>query len=320
MAPRAQDERAGPEQARVAGGRPTAPVARFLPVVVLRELRPKQWLKNGLLFFGLIYALRLTDPTAVASALLAFAAFCCLSSAGYVFNDLRDLERDRLHTTKRYRPIAAGQMSPALAGSLAVLLAVVGIALAMPLGPEFLAVSAAYVALSATYSLWWKQVILIDLFSVSAGFVLRAVAGAVAVQVGVSPWLYVCTALGSLLLALGKRRSESLEQIASGLAHRSTLEHYPVEFLDRLIVVAAAASLIAYSLYTFAAENVPKNHLMMVTIPVVLYGVFRYLYLVQVRGLGGSPEELLLGDRSLAASVVLFLGLSAGILYLAPRG
>jgi 4-hydroxybenzoate polyprenyltransferase len=164
-----------------------------------------------------------------------------------------------------------------------------------------------------TYSLWWKNVVLIDAFSIAAGFVLRAIAGAVVIDVPISPWLYFCTLLGSLVIALGKRRSEM--QDARPAAHRPALESYTVAFLDQLILVTATASVMAYSLYTFFAENVPRNHLNMLTIPVVLYGVFRYLYLVQVRGKGGSPEDLLLNDRSLAASVVVFLVMTTAILY-----
>jgi 4-hydroxybenzoate polyprenyltransferase len=282
-------------------------------------MRPKQWLKNGLLFFGLVYARELTDPESVLRALIGFAAFCCISSAGYIFNDLRDLELDRLHPTKRYRPIAAGVVSRPLAGALALVLLLLAAGLAISLGTAFVGTCIAYVIITASYSLWWKHVVLLDVFGISAGFVVRVVAGAVAVDVPISPWLYVCTILGSLVIALGKRRSELGDEAYEVLAHRPALEHYTVAFLDQLITITATASVMAYSLYTFSAENVPRNQVMMVTIPVVLYGVFRYLFLVQVRGLGGSPEELLLRDRSLAVCVILFLALSAAILYLAPR-
>lgn len=295
-------------------------MARGLPAALLVELRPRQWLKNGLVFFGLIYSLHLTDPTSVARAGLAFAVFCMLSSSGYIFNDFRDLTVDRLHPTKRFRPLASGELARRVAAGAGAFLLVFGSMLALLLGPDFAAVCAAYVVLSATYSLYWKHIVLIDLFCISAGFVLRVVAGSVAISVGVSPWLYMCTILGSLLIALGKRRSEVLTMAEEALAHRSTLEHYTVEFLDRLIAVVAAAAVMAYSLYTFSSETLPRNNSMMLTVPIVLYGLFRYLYLVQMRGEGGSPEELLLGDRSLAMAVTLFLVLSAGILYLSPRG
>ncbi|MBM2809357.1 MAG: UbiA prenyltransferase [Chloroflexi bacterium] len=293
--------------------------AEGLPLAILRELRPKQWLKNGLIFFGLVYALQLANLPLVLNALLAFASFCLVSSAAYVVNDLRDIDLDRKHPTKRWRPLASGALPVRLAAPLATFLLVAGLALAIPLGGMFIAIIVTYLLLTTAYSLWWKHVVLVDIFCVSSGFVLRAVAGAVAVDVPISPWLYVCTILGSLLIALGKRRAELLEAQVSGELHRPALEDYTVGFLDNLIVVAATASVMAYSLYTFSAENVPRNQSMMITIPVVLYGVFRYLFLVQVHRQGGSPDELLLRDRSLAASVVLFLVLSAGILYLSPR-
>lgn len=290
-----------------------------LPRAIIRELRPKQWLKNSLLFLGVLYALQFTNIPLLIHAFIGFAAFCCISSAGYVFNDLRDLDLDRMHPTKRFRPIAAGQLSTHAAYALASLLFLAGLGLAATLGPAFLAITAAYIFVTSSYSVWWKHVVLIDAFAISAGFVLRAVAGTVAVNVPMSPWLYVCTVLGSLVISFGKRRAEMAEMEQTAETHRPALEEYTVQFLDLLIVVTATASVMAYSLYTFSAENVPRNHMMMITIPVVLYGVFRYLFLVHVRGLGGSPEELLLRDRSLAAAVVLFLILSAGILYFSPR-
>jgi 4-hydroxybenzoate polyprenyltransferase len=295
-------------------------VSRNVPLAILRELRPKQWVKNGMVFFGLVYAVRFLELDLVVKAILAFAAFCAISSAGYIVNDLRDLELDRLHPTKRRRPIAAGIIPVPLAWTIAVVLFGAGFLVAAFLGVPFLLSAVAYVTLTVSYSIWWKHVVLVDVFAVSAGFVVRAVAGALAVDVPISPWLYVCTILGSLVIALGKRRSEIADvAIEDASSHRPALEHYTVEFLDHLVTITATASVMAYSLYTFSAENVPRNHLMMVTIPLVLYGVFRYLFLVQVKGLGGSPEELLLGDRSLAVAVMLFLLTSAGILFLAPR-
>jgi len=287
---------------------------------IFRELRPKQWLKNGLVFLGLVYALRFTDLDLIFRATVAFAAFCAISSAGYIFNDIRDMELDKLHPTKRFRPIASGRLPVGLAWVIATVLSLTGFGLAFALGLPFAVACVAYVLITASYSLWWKHLVLIDVFAISAGFVIRAVAGAVAVDVPISPWLYVCTILGSLIIALSKRRSEIQDAaIEDAGAHRPALEHYTVTFLDHLIVITATASVMAYSLYTFSAENVPKNHIMMVTIPFVLYGVFRYLFLVQVRGLGGSPEELLLGDRSLAIAVILFLILSAGLLFFGNR-
>jgi len=262
-----------------------------------------------------VYSLRLTEPGSLARAALALASFCFLSSAGYVFNDLRDLEADRLHPIKQRRPLAAGSLSVGFGVATMGILAFLAVLVGAQLGMAFLASCALYLAVSVTYSLWWKHIVLIDLFGVSAGFVVRIVAGAVAVNVGVSPWLYACAILGSLLIALGKRRSEVLDLRNLATAHRPALESYTVEFLDQLMMVVSAASIMAYSLYTFLGEFQPKNNLMMITIPVVLYGMFRYLYLTKVRGLGGSPEDLLLGDRPMAFAVVVFVLLSGGILY-----
>ena len=290
-------------------------VRRPLPRAIVKELRPKQWLKNGLVFFGLVYALHLTNMPLVLRACIAFAAFCCISSAGYVFNDLKDAELDRRHPTKRFRPIAAGEIPQTLAWTLAVGLFIAGFGLAFALGSLFVLCCLVYVTITLTYSQWLKHQVLLDVFCVSAGFVVRTVAGAVAVAVPISPWLYFCTVLGSLVIALGKRRAEILGMEDEAEFHRPALEHYTIGFLDTLMNITAGASVMAYSLYTFSAENVPRNHVMMITIPIVLYGIFRYLFLVEVKSDGGSPEELLLSDRSLGVAVVLFLVMSAGILY-----
>ncbi|MPZ15110.1 MAG: decaprenyl-phosphate phosphoribosyltransferase [Chloroflexi bacterium] len=297
--------------------RPLEPVR--LLALALQTVRPKQWLKNGLIFFGLVYSLQLTNASLALQAVAAFAAFCCISGAGYILNDIRDLELDRNHPVKRFRPIVARQLSVRSALVLAILLFAAGFGLAAAVGLLFVAMCAAYMLLATSYSLWLKHVVLIDSFAVAAGFVLRAAAGAVAVEVPISPWLYVCTALGSLVIVFGKRRSELVELEHTAGSHRPSLEQYTVEFLDYLVAITATASVMAYSLYTFSAENVPANHLMMATIPVVLYGVFRYLFLLRVKNVTSAPEELLLKDRSLAAAVVLVLAMSAAILYLSPR-
>ena len=282
----------------------------------MRELRPKQWAKNGLLFFGIVYSLQLFNAPLVMRGVAGFVAFCCISSAGYIFNDLRDAELDRRHRTKRYRPIAAGLLAPGAAFAIGAILLAAGFAIAAGIGPAFVAVCFAYVLITASYSLWLKHIVLVDIFSIAAGFVIRAIAGAVVIDVPISPWLYLCTLLGSLVIALGKRRAEVNAASEDVPGARPALQHYPIAFLDLLVVMAATASVMAYSLYTFFAENLPRNHSMMLTIPVVLYGVFRYLYLVQVRGMGESPEEMLLADSGLAAAVAAFLLCSAAILYL----
>jgi 4-hydroxybenzoate polyprenyltransferase len=295
-----------------------SPRARLL-LAVVQALRPKQWSKNVLVFAGLVFTYNLRNEAMLATTLAAFAVFCALSSAGYLWNDIRDLAADRLHPTKKLRPIASGRLSLGLASAIALVLAAGGLGVAFALRPSFGLVATAYLGLTIAYSLWLKHLVLIDIFGISAGFVLRAVGGAVVIGVPVSPWLYVCTVLGSLLLALGKRRHELVLLTDDASAHRKNLEQYTLELIDQLILIVASATIMAYSLYTFSAENLPRDHSMMLTIPLVLYGVFRYLYLVRVRRQGGAPEDMLLADPGLLATVIGWGLLSVAILYIAPR-
>lgn len=283
---------------------------------IVAELRPKQWTKNLIVFIGPVFALRLLDPGAMWEALEAFAVFCLLSSAGYLVNDLRDLEADRQHPVKRLRPLARGALSPGLAVGLAIVLAVVGLALAASINVAFAIVAGAYLALTLVYTFGLKNLVLIDLFGIAGGFVLRAVGGAIAVSVRVSPWLYVCTILAALFLGLAKRRQELSLLEGDASVHRHNLGEYTTDLVDQLMNVVTSATIMAYSLYTFSASNLPRNDAMMITIPLVLYGLFRYLYLVRVRGLGGSPEDLLLGDRPLLATVLAWAATATVILYL----
>ena len=296
----------------VAGGRVSTP-ARL--VALVRSLRPKQWSKNLLVFAGLVFTYNLLNLDMLSRVMLAFVAFCMLSSAGYIWNDLRDAPADRLHPTKRRRPIAAGLVPTWLAATIALALGVAGLGLAFALGTSFLLVASMYMLLTACYSIWLKHLVLIDVFGISAGFVLRAVGGAVVIGVPVSPWLYVCTVLVSLFLGLGKRRNE-LELLEEGAAgHRRTLEQYSLELVDQLILIVASVTIMAYSLYTFSADNLPRDHSMMLTIPLVVYGLFRYLYLVRVRRQGGAPEDLLLTDPGLLGTAVAWVAVSVIVLY-----
>ncbi|HZO32785.1 MAG TPA: decaprenyl-phosphate phosphoribosyltransferase, partial [Chloroflexota bacterium] len=234
---------------------------------VVRTLRPKQWTKNLLVFAGLVFTYNLLNPDMLSRVMLAFVAFCMLSSAGYIWNDLRDAPADRLHPIKQRRPIAAGLVPTWLAAAIALTLGVAGLLVAYALGTPFLLVASLYMLLTASYSIWLKHLVLIDVFGISAGFVLRAVGGAVVIGVPVSPWLYVCTVLVSLFLGLGKRRNE-LELLEDGAAgHRKNLEQYSLELVDQLILIVASVTIMAYSLYTFSAENLPRDHSMMLTIP-----------------------------------------------------
>ena len=210
-------------------------------------------------------------------------------------------------------------MSPVLAATLAVALGAAGLALALALGTAFLLVASLYMLLTLTYSIWLKHLVLIDVFGISAGFVLRAVGGAVVIGVPVSPWLYVCTVLVSLFLGFGKRRNELELMEADAAGHRKNLEQYSVELLDQLILIVASVTIMAYSLYTFSAENLPRDHSMMMTIPLVLYGMFRYLYLVRVQRKGGAPEDLLLTDPGLLGTAIAWMALSVIILYVIPH-
>lgn len=287
------------------------------PLVV--SMRPRQWAKNLIVYVGLIFALKLTELPLLLRATWAFVAFCALSSAIYLLNDVLDRERDRQHPLKRLRPIAMGKLAPQAALGAALALAVGGLLLAWALGGGFLALALAYVAVMLAYNFWLKSVVLLDVFAIAAGFVVRAAAGAVAVAVPISPWLYVCTTLGALFIGFGKRRHELTLLANDAEGHRTVLREYTPGFLDELIAVVSASAVVAYSLYTFSAENLPRNHAMMLTIPFLLYGTFRYLYLIHLRNAGGHPEEVLLRDRPLLINIVLWLLVAIAILYGAPR-
>jgi 4-hydroxybenzoate polyprenyltransferase len=225
-----------------------------------------------------------------------------------------------VHPIKRLRPIASGRLDPQIALIAAIALVVAGLAASAALSAGFVAVVAGYIALQALYTGLLKHVVILDVLVLAAGFVLRAVAGAVAVEVPISPWLYVCAMLLALFLALGKRRQELLLLTGDAAGHRPALEHYTVGLVDQLLQVVTTSVLVAYMLYTFFADNLPRNHSMMLTIPFVLYGLFRYLYLIHARGEGGSPEEVLLRDRPMTLCVALWGLTSVVILYFSPRG
>jgi 4-hydroxybenzoate polyprenyltransferase len=287
------------------------------PRALILALRPRQWTKNGLIFIALAFTLNLQQPGLLVRTLAAFMCFCALSSAGYLLNDVMDVEADRAHPTKRLRPIAAGQMSVNVAVGLAIALAFAGMALAFRINLMLGLLAVAYAVLTAVYSTTLKHMVLLDIFGIAGGFVLRAAAGAVAIDVPISPWLYTATLLGALLIALGKRRTE-LETLGveAAVGHRRNLESYTVEFIDQLILVISSAALMTYALYTFSAENLPRSHSMMLTIPVVLYGLFRYLFLVREGDIGAAPEELLFRDRPLLIAVGVWGVLAVTILYL----
>ena len=269
----------------------------------LVSLRPRQWSKNLLLFAGIVFAAEIGDLVRWAEAMTAFVAYCAASSAGYLVNDVRDLEHDRLHPLKRSRPIARGELAPGRALLLAGGLALLAVGLVAPLGLGSLAFLAAFLALQAAYSFGLKQVVLIDVLTISALFVIRAAAGAEAVDVRISPWLLVCTALLALFLALAKRRRELVVAGSS----RPVLEGYSLALVDQLIVVTAACTIAAYSVYAITAHTAA----MTATIPFVVFGLFRYLLLVHRDDLGEEPENVLLSDTPLLAAIALW-ALTAG--------
>jgi 4-hydroxybenzoate polyprenyltransferase len=299
--------------------RPRAGAAQGLsPRALLIALRPRQWPKNGLVFIALAFTLNLQDKDLLFRSVAAFVCFCALSSAGYLLNDVVDIDADRAHPTKRLRPIAAGQVPVAMAFTLGIVLVVLGLAGTFAVNVLLGLLALAYALLTAVYSTTLKHIVLLDIFGIAGGFVLRAAAGAVAIDVPISPWLYIATLLGALLIALGKRRTEiETLGVEAAVGHRRNLEAYSIEFIDQLILIISGAALMTYALYTFSAENLPKSHSMMLTIPVVMYGLFRYLFLVREGDIGGTPEELLFRDRPLLAAVVVWAVLAVMLLYLA---
>lgn len=286
------------------------PAPRLSPLRVagglLRSLRPKQWAKNVLLYAGVVFAGELGDLSLVVLATAAFGVFCALSAAAYLVNDLFDAESDTAHPRKRHRPIAAGIVPRWLAGTAALLLAAGGLAGAGFVNPQFLAAAAGYLALTLGYSVLLKNVLLVDVLALALGYVLRAAAGAIAVDVAISPWLLLCTILVALFIGLTKRRHELLLLDEAASDHRRILDEYSGPLLDQLISLVSSATLIAYALYTFFSEHGRNNELLVVTLPFVVYGLFRYLYLVYKRGEGGSPEDLIFSDVPMLVCVALW--------------
>jgi 4-hydroxybenzoate polyprenyltransferase len=266
----------------------------------LVSMRPRQWTKNLLVFAGIVFASELGDAGRWADSSIAFVAFCAASSAAYLVNDVRDTAHDRLHPTKNARPIARGELTPRAALALAAGLALASVVLAAVLGIFALLYLGAFLALQAAYTLALKEVVLVDVMAIGALFVIRAAAGADAVRVPISPWLLLCTALLALFLGLAKRRGELVLVGADATPGRPVLAGYSLELVDQLVSVVAASTVIAYALYTFSARD---SKAMMVTIPFVLFGVFRYLLLIHRHDLGEEPENVLLKDRPILICV-----------------
>lgn len=287
-----------------------------LTLALLASLRPRQWVKNLFVFAGVIFSQQLLTAR-IWPALAAFAIFCGLSGAIYLFNDVADADKDRLHESKRLRPVASGALPVGAAIGFGVLLLAACLAAAFRLSPAFGLVALFYGALLTAYSLWLKHLVILDVLTVAAGFVLRAVAGAVAVDVEISGWLLICTILIALFLALGKRRHEYRSLAGDAAAHRPILAEYSEGFLDQMISVVTASTVTTYALYTMSPETVAKFHtrLLPLTLPFVLYGIFRYLYLLYRRDLGGNPSDLLVTDRGLLLDALLWMVATLAIIY-----
>ena len=274
---------------------------------IIRSMRLKQWTKNVFVMAAVVFDRQLDNPQAVLRSLAAFLLFCLLSSSVYIINDILDVDADRQHPVKRNRPIAAGQLPIPIATVVAALLVVLSLVVSFYLSTWFGFIGLAYFLTNLLYSSTLKHVALIDVMILATGFVLRVAGGVSVIQVErFSPWLYVVTTLLALYIGLGKRRAELSELAEEAINTRRVLDGYSIDFLDQLITIVSSATIVAYSLYTFSAPNVPENHTMMLTIPFVIYGVFRYLYLIKIRNAGSVPEELLLKDRPLQATIGLW--------------
>lgn len=286
-------------------------------VELFKSIRPQQWLKNLFIFAPLIFSENIFHRSMFLQSLLAFAVFCLLSGALYILNDLKDIEEDRLHPIKSKRPLAAGRLKKSQASAAFVVLSFVSLLLAAMVNREFLWVCLVYFVLQIAYSFVLKHVVILDVFIVASGFFLRVIAGAVAIQVQISPWLLICTTLLALFLALSKRRHEILLLDEEAMNHRPILKEYSPYLLDQMISVATASTVIAYCLYTISGETIEKfgTNKLILTIPFVLYGIFRYLYLIHQKAEGGTPETLILKDRPLLFDIFLWIISAALIIY-----
>jgi 4-hydroxybenzoate polyprenyltransferase len=284
---------------------------------LIKSLRPRQWTKNLIVFAGVIFAQKLDDPQALATAFVAFALFCFLSSSGYLINDLLDAESDRQHPEKSKRPIASGRLSRGAAVIAAVILALAGLALAFWINRLLGVLALSYFILTTTYSFTVKHIVILDVMSIAVGFVIRAASGAEAILVPISPWLLLCTFMLALFLALTKRRHELVLLENGATNHRPILAEYNTYLLDQMIAVVTASTLVCYSLYTLWPETVAKfhTHNLALTIPFVLFGIFRYLYLVHQKGEGGKPEKILVSDPPFIINMILWLMVAVAVLY-----
>ncbi len=275
---------------------------------LLKAMRPRQWTKNVFVLAALVFDRQLFKLDALENTIQAFFIFCLLSSSVYLFNDVMDIEADRNHPVKKNRPIASGKLPLGVAIAASAVFFLVSITWSYFLSTGFLVIAATYILLNLVYSKWLKHIPLVDVLVLASFYVLRVAAGVSVIEVErFSPWLYVVTTLFALYIGFGKRRAELMVLVKDNTqSHRKVLSGYSIEFMDQLITVVSSTTIIAYSLYTFSAPNLPSNHTMMLTIPFVLYGIFRYLSLMQINKMGGEPEEVLLKDRPLQIAILLW--------------
>lgn len=276
-------------------------------VALIRSMRPRQWPKNAFVFVALLFDRKVLDPSSVLATLGAFVLLCLMSSAVYLMNDLADIESDRQHPVKKSRPLPSGQLDPRVAAAVAVVLAAVSLIAGFLLAPQLGLILLLYLLIQIAYTFRLKHVVLLDVLTIAAGFILRIAAGVAVIDVErFSPWLYVFGGFLALFMALGKRRYELVLLGGEAASHRAILDDYNLDLIDRLQSIVTTSVIVSYSLYTFLAEGLPTNHAMMLSIPFLLYGIFRYLYLIHVRGEGGAPEEILLRDRPLQLTLLLY--------------
>ncbi|OHB63081.1 MAG: hypothetical protein A2Y76_05030 [Planctomycetes bacterium RBG_13_60_9] len=277
--------------------------------LILVSMRPKQWLKNGFLFATLLFSKNIFDPTKTAISLVALAVFCLASGAVYLLNDLVDMEQDRNHPRKRLRPLASGALDPLTARCAFAIVLAASLLAGYLINVPFLLIVSAYLAVQIAYCTFVKEIIILDVFSIASGFFLRVAAGSAAIRVPMSKWLLICTIFVSLFLALAKRRHELLLLGDGAGHHRKVLEEYNVLFLDQMVSIATAGTIVSYALYTLSEETITKfgTTQLWFTVPLVLYGISRYLYKVYKQGDGGQPEEILWKDRPLLACVTIYV-------------
>lgn len=275
-------------------------------------LRPRQWIKNLFLFAALLFSRNIDNPLYIITSFYAFLCFCMISSTVYIFNDIRDIEKDRKHPIKRKRPIAAGVLTRREAQILMLIMLPFSSALSFMLNYSFGFIVMAYLLNNVIYTLYVKNIVILDVMSIALGFILRVSAGAVVIRVAISPWLLLCTFLLALFLGFSKRRNELLIFQENAYNHRRILEHYSLEFIDNMLSIVTTSTLISYSLYTFYASS---NRRSMITILFVLYGIFRYQYIIYNKKMGESPEEIVLTDKPLAVDIMLWVLVSVVILY-----